>query len=172
MAKCEYKICLNPNCSRGLKTIHIYPDMPIHLHEVLRHLYLLLKPLYSIMLWKKDFMWIFLTELDKAPGINPWKLYSALVSCTRKAAEVVLDYKLNLQTCTKHSLAPSWFAQALGTQSMQRVWPAPHRTQDPAQGHSDKQMNQGHETEGKAGCEPRLQTNPSSRDERSRRYHG
>lgn len=53
---------------------------------------------------------------------------------------------------------------------MQRVWPAPPRAQNSAQGHSEKQESQGHQTEGKAGWEPRLQTQEADRDGRLERY--
>lgn len=49
---------------------------------------------------------------------------------------------------------------------MQRVWPAPPRAQNSAQGHSEKQESQGHQTEGKAGWEPRPQTQDADRNGR------
>lgn len=84
------------------------------------------------MPWKKHFMLFFLTELTKLKA-NPWKLYSALVSCTRKATVVVI--KLNPQN--KDQALGSKMIHPGTRNTKQRVWP----TQDKVQGHSDKQTN-------------------------------
>lgn len=102
-------------CLRVSKTIYVDPGTPVHLH----HLYFF-KPFYSIMLWEKMFYTNFF--FSKAEPIK-LKAYNAENYIQLCLLHMQSNWKGAWLNYMYHTLTWLWAdsAQALGTQSMQRV---------------------------------------------------